>query len=644
MKKIICFSTVLVILTTIFFGTFTVRAENDKVSKNELTSVIQGIINWKKNDTGATSDEFLLNDTFLQQAGETAGDWFPIGLGRYGAKDDYTAYLAVITDKVEKRYQTNAKLHAVKATEWHRISLAVLAMGGDPTLIGKDTNGQPIDLIADGTYDRGKTVSLGRQGINGWIWGLIALDSKRYVIPQDGYYTREDIIVEILRQQLEDGGFTLSGNTSDPDMTAMVIQALAPYYNDSKTYTYELKKRKKNVTRTVHEVVDDCLRWLSAAQMPDGDFSSWGTQNVESTDQVVVALCSLGIDPLTDERFIKNGNTLLDGILKYRMEDGGFVHSFNYDPDNPTALPDQSNSMASEQTLYTLVAVYRQQRHMRSLYDFRTEWSQAERNRIDSVIEQIDRLPARPTKTQVQTVYDAYCTIPALDRCYVSNYWTLYDAMLNASVEPDPSQPGTTTPTNPTENGGTDPAPDSDLDEDTDPAPLLYFSNSDRQEVDSLPEKLSTEYYVAVTKLLYKLENSEDFDGKETYRQKLSEAQEQIAAIQAKIDAINVEVLEKLYPFDSISLGDKAVVDNIVARYNALSEYDRAKIDRWEDVIKTKTKIDNLLRGIIIAGVLVVVAGGVTVFVLLHIRKYRRGKKLAMEELAAQYADEDDES
>lgn len=77
-------------------------------------------------------------------------------------------------------------------------------------------------------------------------------------------------------------------------------------------------------------------------------------------------------------------------------------------------------------------------------------------------------------------------------------------------------------------------------------------------------------------------------------------------------------------------------------RYNTLSEYDRGKIDRWEDVVKTKTKLDNLLRGIIIAAVLIIVAGGVSVFVVLHIRRRRRSKRLAMEELAVQYADEDE--
>lgn len=47
-------------------------------------------------------------------------------------------------------------------------------------------------------------------------------------------------------------------------------------------------------------------------------------------------------------------------MMRYRMTDGGFVHSFTYDPDNPTSLPDKSNTMASEQTLYTMASLWRQ--------------------------------------------------------------------------------------------------------------------------------------------------------------------------------------------------------------------------------------------------------------------------------------------
>ena len=284
----------------------------------DVRAIADGIVAWKKADNGATADGFLLNDAFLALAGTTPGDWYPIGLSRLGVEDRYDAYLAA------------------KATEWHRIALAVLAAGGDPTSFGTDGDGQPIDLIADGTYNRGWQTSLGRQGINGWIWGLIALDSMRYELPDDAFYTREDILLEILCRQLADGGFALSGTTADPDITAMAVQALAPYYNTETVYTYKRKSTDSECARRIRDVVDEALDCLSRLQLPTGDFQSWGTENVESTDQVVVALCCLGIDPLTDERFIKGGNTLLDGILRYRMDDGGFVHAHSYDPDNPT--------------------------------------------------------------------------------------------------------------------------------------------------------------------------------------------------------------------------------------------------------------------------------------------------------------------
>ena len=145
----------------------------------DVRAIADGIVAWKKADNGATADGFLLNDAFLALAGTTPGDWYPIGLSRLGVEDRYDAYLAVLRDQVEERYRQPGALSAAKATEWHRIALAVLAAGGDPTSFGTDGDGQPIDLIADGTYNRGWQTSLGRQGINGWIWGLIALDSMR---------------------------------------------------------------------------------------------------------------------------------------------------------------------------------------------------------------------------------------------------------------------------------------------------------------------------------------------------------------------------------------------------------------------------------------------------------------------------------
>ena len=588
-------------------------------------AVAAGIIAWKASDVGV-SDGNLLNDAFLALAGTTPGDWYPIGLGRLGITDNSAAYLAVLRDRVEARYAQPGKLSSAKATEWHRIALAVLSMGGDPTAFGRDADGNPINLIADGTYDRGRTASLGRQGLNGWIWGLIALDSMRYEVPDGAYYTRDDILPEILRQQLPDGGFALSGTQSDPDMTAMALQALAPYYNSEKRYTYTKKSTGAQVTVTVRDVVEEALACLSALQLDTGDFASWGTENVESTDQVTVALCSLGIDPLTDPRFIKNGNTLLDGILRYRMPDGGFVHAYTYDPDNPTSLPDRSNSMAGEQTLYTMAALWRQSQGMRTLYDFRPEMSDTMRERIRALETGISGLGQDPAVAVLEQLLTDFYALPADERSYVKGYWTLSDAARAAGVDVD---------------GIADETPViADDANRTDEKPLLSFTLADRAAVDALPERLTTGQYVTVTALLDRLEQSEAFDGMGRYLARLTAAKREIAAIQAEIDSINAEIREKLYPFEHITLADRGTVENIVRRYRALSDYDRTQIERWEDVARAKTQLDNLLRGMIIGAALLVIAAVTAVLLVRRIRRRRRKKERDMEALAEEFRDD----
>lgn len=93
--------------------------------------------------------------------------------------------------------------------------------------------------------------------------------------------TREKLVQTILDAALENGGWALTGTTADPDMTAMAMQALAPYYDTDEN---------------VRAAVDKALDVLSAAQLPTGGFVSWGSENSESCAQVIVALTALGID------------------------------------------------------------------------------------------------------------------------------------------------------------------------------------------------------------------------------------------------------------------------------------------------------------------------------------------------------------
>ena len=137
-----------------------------KYSVSDITEAIDGILAWKRAQQGVAEGQPLLSGELLTYAGSTAADWLPIGLSRYGAEDDYDSYLAALRTYVEQKYREPDKLDRTKATEWHRIALAVLACGGDPTHFGRDENGADINLIADGVYDRGKTADLGRRHIN----------------------------------------------------------------------------------------------------------------------------------------------------------------------------------------------------------------------------------------------------------------------------------------------------------------------------------------------------------------------------------------------------------------------------------------------------------------------------------------------
>lgn len=595
---------------------------------DEILACALGIVQWKKSDVGVSAEANLLTDEFLRYAGTTPGDWFPIGLGRLGISDDYDAYLAVLRNNVEQRYRKKGKLSAAKATEWHRIALAVLACGGDPTDFGTDEDGQPINLIADGTYDRGKTASLGKQGINGWIWGLIALDSRRYEIPEDAYYSRDDIICEILRRQLSDGGFSLSGKEGDPDITAMAVQALSPYYNSEKQYRYVSSDTKEEKTATVRYVIDAALACLSSLQTSDGDFVSWGTKNVESAAQVLVALCSLGIDPLTDNRFIKDGNTLYDGIMRYRMPDGGFLHSYTADPDNPSSRPDASNSMASEQVLYALAALYRQQNGMRALYDMRDEMNDAMKARITAVSEGAVRVTEETDAETLTALLRSFYELPENERCYVRGYWRLSDTAKGKGIDIEEIAGATTV------------IEDDPKDEPEEP--LLWFSESDRAEVRALPPSPSVSCYSTVLRLIDKLERSEDFDGKEELQKQLSDAKSAIERTLAEIDSLNLEIGQTIYPLDDLSLSDRKAVYALYGRCMALSEEDRTYVIRYDDVMRAKVAVDTAARtltiGVIVGTVVLILAAAL----FFGIRRKITKKKREMAELESFYEREDE--
>ena len=261
----------------------------------------------------------------------TGGEWMVIGLARSG-RTVPAGYYDNVVEYVKAKADANERLHPTKVTDNARVILALTAIGKDVTNVGGHNLLKGLDSM---DYVQA-------QDINGPIFTLIALDSHNY--PTMGDVTREKLIQVILDAQLNDGGWDLSAENADPDMTAMAIQALAPYYKTNET---------------VKAAVDKALEALSALQRSDGGFDSWGTVNSESCAQVIVALTALGIDPTADSRFVKNGHTVLDALAGFYVTGGGFRHTAG----------GERNDMATEQGYYALAAYYRFANTQTRLYD-----------------------------------------------------------------------------------------------------------------------------------------------------------------------------------------------------------------------------------------------------------------------------------
>ena len=264
------------------------------------------------------------------------GDWLVFGLARSGLKAPQKYFDTYYKNVEDYIVSVDGVLSRKKNTEYSRVILALTAIGKNPA----DAAGFNL-LLPLGDFD--ETV---RQGVNGVIFALLALDSGGYEIPEapeaETQATRELYVGELLRREIPDGGWALTGGTPDADMTAMALQALAKYRD----------------RQDVEDAVQRGLAALSALQEPNGAYLSWDEENSESVCQVIVALTELGIS-LDDERFVKNGQTLPQVLERFACEDGSYRHSLN----------GNSDEMATEQAFYALAAIHRAETGKTTLYD-----------------------------------------------------------------------------------------------------------------------------------------------------------------------------------------------------------------------------------------------------------------------------------
>ena len=263
-------------------------------------------------------------------AGSTGGEWMVLGFARSGREVPDSYYDSVVA-YVDEKIDENGRLHATKCTTNCRFIVALTAIGKDPTDMGGH------NLLA-GLNDMGY---IRKVGVSGVIWTLIAFDCGKYEMPKG--IDRETLVDTILDFQVPGGGWANSGNIADPDVTSMAIQALAPYREEPE----------------VQSALDDAVTVLAGMLDETGNFPSQYGASSESVSQVIVALCTLGIDPNTDARFVKNGMSALDGLLGYYVEGGGFQHIHS----------GKIDGIATEQGYYALAAYFRMLEGKTPLYD-----------------------------------------------------------------------------------------------------------------------------------------------------------------------------------------------------------------------------------------------------------------------------------
>ena len=295
---------------------------------------------------GKVSDPYINTGDYMEKlgtpnVGAIGGEWMVIGLARSGrtvpgVEDYYQKAVEYVQQSIDP---DTGRLHKAKSTDNSRMILALTAIGKDVTNVGG------YNLLA-GLSD---LEFVKYQGNNGPIWALLALDSGNYPAPSGGTTTRQALIEEILRVQTSDGGWAISGDKADSDMTGMALTALAPYY-------------KKDPT--VKQAIDKAIARLSEMQDDDGGFSTtYGDGKYiatsESTAQVLTALSALGIDGDTDSRFVKNGSSVVDALLRYYVKGGGFKH----------IMDGEIDGMGTEQAYYALTAYYRFLSGKTNLYD-----------------------------------------------------------------------------------------------------------------------------------------------------------------------------------------------------------------------------------------------------------------------------------
>ena len=254
-----------------------------------------------------TALDTVLNDTAKYVSENTeisnANEWRVMALSKAGLLSD--------EQKQEFFKSEEEKVKgSLKATSCETSIISLALTGNSVTdIAGKNL----LDLLSEAN---------GLDAINSQMYALIALDMHDFALSEEASakLDKDEIIKSIIDAQKEDGGFSYSSEwPSDVDMTAMAIQALAPY------------KTSENVSESISKAKDFILNKLENDEIT----------SAESFSQVLMALFALGSDEFDAGTLDK----VTSGLLSYYNGDGRFCYNC------------EANEFSTTQSYYALVSL-----------------------------------------------------------------------------------------------------------------------------------------------------------------------------------------------------------------------------------------------------------------------------------------------
>lgn len=255
---------------------------------------------------------YIMEEVESPSVSSVGGEWSVIGIMNSSIDNETKkSYALRYFDSVRARIKSEkGVLSDSYYTEYARVVMGVASTGNNPA----DVEGYNLISYLD-DYEK-----VTGQGVNAAAYALVASQMSGVTLQNEERYI--DFIIG--KMESCDGS-----DAETADYVSMGILALS-YYKDS-----------DDVADIINQKIDE----LSQAQQEDGSMG-----NCESTCEAIIALSSAGIDIKTDERFIKDGKSLLNGLFLYK-KDRGFAHS---EADGNIG---EINLMATEKALLALESI-----------------------------------------------------------------------------------------------------------------------------------------------------------------------------------------------------------------------------------------------------------------------------------------------